>query len=133
VGAGAAAAARLLRHAPRPRRVPASKGHSLTVQATVAPELVADLADLLGRVTGRAASDQAGAIKVKLAPGIDWSKAEQDLRAVLHRWSEMHPGVRVRISAEEERRRRSPRRLASRPGSNRPDREKGNLNPIEKE
>jgi hypothetical protein len=95
--------------------------------------LVADLVDLLGRVTGRASSDQAGAIKVKLAPGIDWSKAERDLRAVLHRWSEMHPGVRVRISAEEDRRRKSPRRLASRPGSKSPDREKVDLNPIEKE
>jgi hypothetical protein len=95
--------------------------------------LVDDLADLLGRVTGRAASDQAGVIKVKLAPGIDSSKAEQDLRAVLHRWLEMHPGVRVRISSEEDRRRKRLRRLDSRAGSKSFRARKGTLNPIERE
>jgi len=70
------------------------------VQATVSPELVADLADLLGRVTGRAASDGHGAIRIKLAPGIASSDAMRDLRSVLDRWSETHPGIHLRITVE---------------------------------
>jgi hypothetical protein len=70
----------------------------LTVRATVAPELVDDLTDLLGRVTGRAASDEAGSITITLAPGVSVSDLERDLRTVLERWSEMHPGVRVRVT-----------------------------------
>jgi len=65
----------------------------------VAPELVADLTDLLRRVTGRAASDQDGGITVTLAPGVELPEVERDLRAVVHRWSEMHPGVRVQVIA----------------------------------
>jgi hypothetical protein len=72
----------------------------LTVEATVAPELVADLADLLRRVTGRAASDETGAIAVSLAPGVSPSDAERDLRTVLQRWSDMHPGIRVRVTLD---------------------------------
>jgi hypothetical protein len=65
----------------------------------VAPELVADLTDLLRRVTGRAASDQDGGITVTLAPGVDLHEVERDLRAVVHRWSEMHPGVHIQVAA----------------------------------
>jgi hypothetical protein len=73
---------------------------SLTVQAIVSPELVADLTDLLGKVTGRAASDQEGAIRIKIAPGTPSSDAIRDLRSVLDRWSEIHPGIQLRIMVE---------------------------------
>jgi hypothetical protein len=72
------------------------------VRATVEPELVADLTDLLRRVTGRAASDQAGAITVDLAAGVSLSDVERELGIVVHRWSEMHPGVRVHVTADDE-------------------------------
>ena len=102
VGAGAAAAAaRLTRRAYR-RRESASNGHRLTVHASVAPELVDDLADLLRRVTGGAASDPTGSITINLAPGVSASETEKQLRTVVHRWSEMHPEVHVRVSADEE-------------------------------
>jgi hypothetical protein len=86
----------------RTRRRSEPNRHRLTVRASVAPELVDDLADLLRRVTGRAASDPAGSITIKLAAGVSAAEIEQELRAVLHRWSEMHPEVRVRVSADEE-------------------------------
>jgi hypothetical protein len=102
IGAGAAAAAaRLARRAYR-RRGSEPNGHRLTVHASVAPELVEDLADLLRRVTGRAASDPAGSITIKLAPGVSASETEKQLRTVVHRWSEMHPEVHVRVRADEE-------------------------------
>jgi hypothetical protein len=72
------------------------------VRATIAPELVDDLTDLLRRVTGRAASDDGGGITVRLAPGVDPSDVERELRAVVHRWSEMHPGVRVDVAPAAE-------------------------------
>ena len=99
VGAGAAAAARLFRHARRARDT-LREEQSLTVQAIVSPELVADLTDLLGKVTGRAASDQEGAIRIKIAPGTPSSDAIRDLRSVLDRWSEIHPGIQLRIMVE---------------------------------
>jgi hypothetical protein len=104
VGAGAAAAARLARRAYQARRrsAPVPEGQRLTVRATIAPELVADLTDLLRRVTGRAASDEAGGISISLAPGVDPSDIERDLHAVIHRWSEMHPGIRVYVAAGAE-------------------------------
>jgi hypothetical protein len=70
------------------------------VQAIVSPELVADLTDLLGKVTGRAASDREGAIRIKIAPGTPSSDAIRDLRSVLDRWSEIHPGIQLRIMVE---------------------------------
>ena len=99
VGAGAAAAARLVRQAWR-ARVALREEESLTVQAIVSPELLADLTDLLGKVTGRAASDREGAIRIKLAPGTPSSDAIRDLRSVLDRWSEIHPGIQLRIMVE---------------------------------
>jgi hypothetical protein len=99
VGAGAAAAARLFRHALRARET-LREEESLTVQAIVSPELVADLTDLLGKVTGRAARDRDGAIRITLAPGTASSDAIRDLRSVLDRWSETHPGIQLRIMAE---------------------------------
>jgi hypothetical protein len=104
VGAGAAAAVRLMQRAYQARREPSSYRNGLTVRATVAPELVADLTDLLRRVTGRAESEQSGAIRVSLAPGVDPSGLERELRAVLDRWSEMHPGVRLRVTVDAEAR-----------------------------
>jgi hypothetical protein len=115
VGAGAAAAVRLVQRADRARREPPSNGNRLTVRATVAPELVADLTDLLRRVTGRAEREHSGAISVSLAPGVDRSGLERELRAVLDRWSEMHPGVRVRVTVDAEARPR--RRMAFRRAS----------------
>jgi hypothetical protein len=116
IGAGAATAARLARRVYRARREATSDGHRLTIRATVAPEVVADLEDLLRRVSGRAASDQHGAITVSLAPGAEVPEVERDLRAVVHRWSEMHPGVRVHVGAgaevsEPRRQRRFRRRV----------------------
>jgi hypothetical protein len=100
VGAGAAAAAaRLVRRARRAREAVRVE-QSLTVQPIVSPELVADLTDLLGKVTGRAASDQEGAIRIKIAPGTPSSDAIRDLRSVLDRWSEIHPGIKLRILVE---------------------------------
>jgi hypothetical protein len=96
-----AAAARLARRAYHARRKVSSTGNRLAVRATVAPELVADLTDLLRRVAGRAEEDQAGAITVSLAPGADRSDVERELRAVVHRWAEMHPGIRVRVTDDE--------------------------------
>jgi hypothetical protein len=93
-----------MRHAYRGRREPPANGNRLTVRATVAPELVADLTDLLRRVTGRAESEHSGAIRVSLAPGVDPAGLERELRAVLDRWSEMHPGVRVRVTVDTEAR-----------------------------
>jgi hypothetical protein len=112
VGAGAATAARILRRAYRARREVRSNSNRLAVHATVAPEVVADLTDLLRRVTGRAENDRDGAITVKLAPGVDRSEFERDLRAVIHRWSEMHPGIRVRVTDDDQapKRRRATRR-----------------------
>jgi hypothetical protein len=113
VGAGAATAARILERAYRARRGVRSNGNRLAVHATVAPEVVADLTDLLRRVTGRAENDQDGAITVKLAPGVDPSEFERELRAVIHRWSEMHPGIRVRVTEDDQapkRRRATSRR-----------------------
>jgi hypothetical protein len=112
VGAGAATAARILERAYRARRGVPSNGNRLAVHATVAPEVVADLTDLLRRVTGRAENDQDGAITVKLAPGVDRSEFERELRAVIHRWSEMHPGIRVRVTEDDQapKRRRATRR-----------------------
>lgn len=81
----------------------------------MAPELVADLTDLLRRVTGRAASDQAGAITIKLAAGVSLSDVERDLGMVVHRWSEMHPGVRVQVTADDAAP-RPPRRRTRRRG-----------------
>ena len=105
VGAGTAAAARLFRHAVRARdilraRATSREEQSLTVQAIVSPELVADLTDLLGKVTGRAATDGEGAIRITLAPGTASSDAIRDLRSVLDRWSEIHPGIQLRIMVE---------------------------------
>jgi hypothetical protein len=97
VGAGAAAIARLTRGAYRARRSPAKSVYRLTVRPTVAPELVDDLTDLLRRVAGRAASDEGGAITITFAPGVEASDLERELRTVLDRWSDMHPGVRVRV------------------------------------
>jgi hypothetical protein len=90
--------ARLTRRAYRARRSPQQSLYRLTVRPTVAPELVDDLTDLLRRVAGRAASDEGGAITITFAPGVDVSSFERELRAVLERWSDMHPGVRVRVS-----------------------------------
>jgi ABC-type glycerol-3-phosphate transport system substrate-binding protein len=83
----------------------------------VAPELVADLADLLRRVAGTASSDQAGTITINLVGGVDGSEIERQLRAVADRWSEMHPGVRVRVTSDEQRPHRHPkfRRTAASP------------------
>jgi hypothetical protein len=101
VGAGAAAAtARVLQRARRRARDAVREEQSLTVQAIVSPELVADLTDLLGKVTGRAASDREGAIRIKIAPGTPSSDAIRDLRSVLDRWSEIHPGIQLRIMVE---------------------------------
>jgi hypothetical protein len=97
MGAGAAAVARLTRRAYRARRHPTQSAYRLTVRPTVAPELVDDLTDLLRRVAGRAASDDGGAITITFAPGVDAASFERDLRAVVDRWSDMHPGVRVRV------------------------------------
>ena len=97
IGAGAAAIARLTRRAYRARRSSAESVYRLTVRPTVAPELVDDLTDLLRRVAGRAASDEGGAITITFAPGVEASELERELRMVLDRWSEMHPGVRVRV------------------------------------
>jgi hypothetical protein len=80
------------------RRNPEKSVYRLTVRPTVAPELVDDLTDLLRRVAGRAASDEGGAITITFAPGVDASRLERDLRAVMDRWSDMHPGVRVRVT-----------------------------------
>jgi hypothetical protein len=112
VGAGAAAAARVAQRAYLARRKERSDGNRLAVRATVAPELVSDLTDLLRRVAGRAEVDQAGAITISLAPGVDRSDIERELRAVVHRWSEMHPGIRVRVTDGDEgaHRRRATRR-----------------------
>jgi hypothetical protein len=104
VGAGVAAAARVVQRTYRGRRKPVSNDGGLTVRATVAPELVADLSDLLRRVAGRATVDHSGTITIDLAPGVDRSEIERELRAVADRWSEMHPGVRVRVTADDERR-----------------------------
>jgi hypothetical protein len=82
----------------RARRGPAPSVYRLTVRPTVAPELVEDLTDLLRRVTGRAATDEGGAITITIAPGVDASDLERELRAVLDRWSDMHPGVRLRVT-----------------------------------
>ena len=98
IGAGTAAVARLTRRAYRTRRNRVKSAYRLTVRPTVAPELVDDLTDLLRRVAGRAASDEGGAITITVAPGVDVSSLERDLRAVLDRWSDMHPGVRVRVT-----------------------------------
>jgi hypothetical protein len=112
IGAAAAAAvARVTRRAYHARPNPPASLYGLTVRPTVAPELVDDLADLLRRVAGRASSDEGGTITITFARGADTSGIERDLRAVLERWSEMHPGVRVRItpSATVPRRGRRPR------------------------
>jgi hypothetical protein len=101
-----AAAARLAERAYRARLKSPSNGNRLAVRATVAPELVADLTDLLRRVAGRAEADHAGAITVSLAPGAVQSEVERELRAVVHRWSEMHPGIRVRVTDDESPHRR---------------------------
>jgi hypothetical protein len=79
------------------RRNPEKSVYRLTVRPTVAPELVDDLIDLLRRVAGRAAIDEGGAITITFAPGVNASSLERELRAVLDRWSDMHPGVRVRV------------------------------------
>jgi hypothetical protein len=116
IGAGAAAAAaRLTRFTYRARRASQASRRRLTVRATVAPELVDDLADLLRRVAGRAASDQAGSITINLAPGVSASEIEKELQAVVHRWTEMHPAIRVRVISDEEvtERRRWKRRPAA--------------------
>lgn len=102
VGAGAAAAARVAQRAYLARRKERLDGNRLAVRATVAPELVADLTDLLRRVAGRAEADQAGAITISLASGVDRSDIERELRAVVHRWSEMHPAIRVRVTDADE-------------------------------
>jgi hypothetical protein len=99
VGAGAAAASRFFRHARRAREA-LREEESLTVQPIVSPELVADLTDLLGKVTGRAATDGEGAIRIKIAPGTPSDDAIRDLRSVLDRWSEIHPGIQLRIMVE---------------------------------
>jgi hypothetical protein len=93
----------LLRHARRARDA-FREEESLTVQPIVSPELVADLTDLLGKVTGRAASDRAGAIRIKIAPGTPSDDAIRDLRSVLDRWSEIHPGIQLRIMVENKSR-----------------------------
>jgi hypothetical protein len=82
----------------RARRDPTQRVYRLTVRPTVAPELVDDLTDLLRRVAGRAASDEGGAITITFAPGVEASNLERELRTVLDRWSDMHPGVRVRVT-----------------------------------
>jgi hypothetical protein len=101
-----ATAARLAERAYRARRKSPSNGNRLAVRATVAPELVADLTDLLRRVAGRAEADQAGMITISLAPGAVPSEVERELRAVVHRWAEMHPGIRVRVTDDESPQRR---------------------------
>jgi hypothetical protein len=80
------------------------------VQPVVSPELVADLTDLLGKVTGRVASDREGAIRIKIAPGTPSADAIRDLRSVLDRWSDIHPGIQLRIQIENGKpaRRRAP-------------------------
>jgi hypothetical protein len=100
VGAGAAAAAARLLQRARRAREGFREEESLTVRAIVSPELVADLTDLLDKVTGRAASDRDGGIRIKIAPGTPSSDAIRDLRSVLDRWSEIHPGIQLRIMAE---------------------------------
>jgi hypothetical protein len=112
VGAGAATAARIVQRAYHVRREVRSNGNRLAIHATVAPEVIADLADLLRRVAGRAENEQDGAITVKLAPGTDRSEFERELQAVIHRWSEMHPGIRVRVTEDDQRSNR--RRATSR-------------------
>jgi hypothetical protein len=97
-----AAAARFAERAYRARRKPSSNDNRLTVRATLAPEVVADLADLLRRVAGRAADDQTGTITINLASGVDRADIERQLRTAVDRWSEMHPGVRVRFTADDE-------------------------------
>lgn len=111
IGAAAAAAARVAR---RTRHPSAPEARRLTVQPTVAPELVDDLTDLLRRVMGRAASDPAGGISVNLAPGAEPSAVAQELRRVVDRWSEMHPGIRVRVAAGGEVTQRPLRRVGRR-------------------
>jgi hypothetical protein len=97
-----AAVARVVERAYRARRKPYSNDNRLTVRATLAPEVVADLADLLRRVAGRAANDEAGTITINLAPGVDRADIERQVRTAVDRWSEMHPGVRVRLTADDE-------------------------------
>ena len=71
---------------------------------SVSSDLVSDLTDLLRAVTGRAAIDPTGEITVETARGVPPEDVARDVRSVIHRWTAMHPGIRVHVRAAEDAR-----------------------------
>lgn len=69
----------------------------LIVRPTIEPELVNDLVDFVRKVQGRAALEARDTITVPLPGGADEDVAYGELRALLHRWESLHPGVRLEI------------------------------------
>lgn len=67
------------------------------MRATVEPELVTELVDLVRRVCGRASVDGADTFSVPLPSGTAEEAAYRELRALLHTWELRHPGVKTRI------------------------------------
>jgi hypothetical protein len=70
------------------------------ITATVEPNLVIDLVDLTRRVNGRAVQAGADSFYVPIPGGVAEETACSELRALLERYEQRYPGIRVRIVAE---------------------------------
>jgi hypothetical protein len=69
----------------------------LVVRATVETELVNDLVELVRQVRGRAALNGRDSFSVPVPKGVPEHAAYRELRAVLERWEQNHPGIRAEI------------------------------------
>jgi hypothetical protein len=75
----------------------ASPKRYIHVRATVDPDVVSDLVDLVRRVRGQAALEARDSFSVPVPRGIPEQDAYRELRALIHNWELRHPGVRAEI------------------------------------
>lgn len=75
---------------------------SVRVRLTVEPKLVDDITDLVRRVEGRAVRDEDSVVTVPFPPGRESARAVTELRRVLDRWTDRHPGIRVEVLRSRE-------------------------------
>jgi hypothetical protein len=78
---------------------PAQPIRAFTVRATIDHEAIADLAELVRGVRGRAVLEGPDTISVPLPDGAREDVAYRELRSLLERWELRYPGIRLAIVA----------------------------------